>query len=200
MALEAMTEPKPSIEGAPAQGGGAAAGRRSPGTIIGAFRAAARGPVAQAQMRRRQVAGAPSWAAQPGQRQWEQPGRGGADYVRRIGGNVDQYNASHERMRQLTQGLRNPGPSQPGPPQFGQMPGLPQPPQMPQMPPMPGPAQPGPEEMGMQTGGPEPRPEMKPPMPPMPTRPGQYGGINPGGGARPGGGSVFGNPWGGFGG
>jgi hypothetical protein len=114
--------------------------------------------------------------------------------------------------------------SQPGPPQFGQMPGLPQPPQAPQVPgpemmqgsgtggffpqqrpqppqrlQMPGPAQPGPEQMPMQTGGPEPRPEEMGMQ--LPTSPGQYGGFNPGGGMRrPGGGSVFGNPWGGFGG
>lgn len=99
-------------------------------------------------------------------------------------------------------------PGQPGPPQFGQMPGLPQPPQMqrpfmmprpqmpPQLPPMPGPAQAGPEQMPPQTGGPEPRPEEMGMQ--FPSSPGQYGGFNPRG-RRPGG-SVFGDPWGGFGG
>lgn len=96
---------------------------------------------------------------------------------------------------------------QPGPPSFGAMPGFPQMqrspmPQMPRpMPPpslpsMPGPAQPGPAEAPLpQTGGPEPKPEGMGLT--LPGGPGQYGGYNPQ--SRPGG-SVFGNPWGGFGG
>ena len=52
--------------------------------------------------------------------------RGGEDYVRRIGGNVDQYRASHERMRALAQpgsGTPRPGVGQPPtPPQPGVQP------------------------------------------------------------------------------